>query len=172
MAVGQEEVLLSGKWAVAIHNKAGGVAALQRTLTQWFANVVQGMTIFDPKAIYDQHAGRWILLAVAIQKNPKKSLHLLSVSNSSDPLGPWRNYTFDAMRDGTTATNNWADYPALGVDSLALYVTSNMFMFDGDFQYAKIRVIPKAGPYSGGTARFFDFVRVRNADNSMAFTIH
>jgi hypothetical protein len=50
-------------------------------------------------------------------------------------------------------------------------VTSNMFRFDGDFQYAKIRVIPKAGPYSGGTARFSDFVRLKNADNTMAFTI-
>ena len=77
--------------SMAVYNKAGGAAVLQCSLTQWFSNVVQGMTIFDPKALYDQHAGRWVLLAVAVQNNPKNSLHLLSVSSTANPLGPWRN---------------------------------------------------------------------------------
>ncbi|MEO5734035.1 MAG: hypothetical protein ABIQ87_10125, partial [Rubrivivax sp.] len=141
------------------------------TLTQWFANVVSGMTIFDPKALYDQHAGRWVLLAVAVSNSPKASLHLLSVSTTSDPTGPWRNYRFNAMLDGNAATNNWADYPALGVDNQAIYVTSNMFAFGGGFQYSKIRVIPKAGPYAGGGAPYFDFWGVKNANGTVAFTI-
>jgi hypothetical protein len=171
MAAGPQHVLVSVNSSMAIYNKAGGAPVLQRTLTQWFANVAQGMTIFDPKALYDQHAGRWVLLAVAVQQNPKNSLHLLSVSSSANPLGPWRNYRFNAMLDGSTATTNWADYPALGVDNQAFYVTTNMFAFGGGFQYAKIRVIPKAGPYSGGATPYFDFVKLKNADNSMAFTI-
>jgi hypothetical protein len=171
MAVGPLHVLLAVNSSLAVYNKTGGAPVLQRTLTQWFANVVQGMTIFDPKALYDQHAGRWVVLAVAIQSDPKQSLHLLSISASSNPAGPWRNYRLDAMLDGSSATNNWADFPALGVDNQALYVTSNMFAFGGGFKYAKIRVIPKAGPYSGGTAPYFDFVKMKNADNTLAFTI-
>ena len=89
----------------------------------------------------------------------------------TDPLGPSRNYRSDAMLDGSTPTTNWADYPALGVDSQAIYVTANMFKFDGGFQYAKIRIIPKSGPYSGGPAPYFDFVRMKNANNSIAFTV-
>ncbi|HKA54686.1 MAG TPA: hypothetical protein VKJ47_13590, partial [Candidatus Binatia bacterium] len=171
MAAGPQHVLLSVNSSVAIYGKAGGAPLLQRTLTQWFSNVAQGMTIFDPKALYDQHAGRWVLLAVAVQNSPRNSLHLLSVSSSANPLGTWRNYRFNAMLDGSTATSNWADYPALGVDNQAFYVTSNMFRFGGGFQYAKIRVIPKAGPYAGGAAPYFDFVRMRNADNTLAFTV-
>lgn len=171
MAAGPEHVLVSVNSSVAIYTKTGAVALPQKTLTQWFANVVQGLTIFDPKALYDQHAGRWVLLAVAVQNSPKKSFYLLSVSDSSNPLGPWKNYALDAMKDGNTLTSNWADFPALGVDNLALYVTSNQFAFGGGFQYAKIRVIPKAGPYSGGAARYFDFVGMKNANNTMAFTI-
>jgi hypothetical protein len=171
MAVGPNHILLSVNSSLAIYSKTGGPALLQRTLTQWFSNAVQDLTIFDPKALFDQHAGRWVLLAVAFRQNPNRSVFLLSVSAGSDPLGSWRNYVFDAMVDGTTATNNWADYPGLGVDAQALYVTANMFAFGGNFQYAKIRVIPKAGPYSGGPAPFFDFVRMRNPDNTMAFTI-
>lgn len=170
MAAGPAHVLVSVNSSVALYTK-GGAPVFQRTLTQWFANVVSGMTIFDPKALFDQHAGRWVLVAVAVSQNPNASLHLVSVSATSDPNGPWRNYRFDATRNGTTATNNWADYPALGVDNQALYITSNMFAFGGGFQYAKIRVIPKAGPYSGGTAKFFDFANLKNADNSLAFTV-
>ena len=170
IAVGPEHVLASVNSSLAVYTKAGA-PLLQRTLTQWFANVVQGMTIFDPKALFDQHSGRWVLLAVAITNGPKASVYLLSISTTSDPMGKWRNYVFDAMRDGNTLTNNWADFPALGVDNQALYITSNMFAFGGGFKNAKIRVIPKAGPYSGGAAPFFDFTNMKNADNTVAFTI-
>ena len=170
LAAGPAHVLVSVNSSLALYTKAG-VQVFQRTLTQWFANVAAGLTIFDPKALFDQHAGRWVLLAVAVLNNPKTSLHLVSVSVTADPSGPWRNYRFDAMRDGSVATNNWADYPALGVDNQALYVTTNMFAFGGGFQYSKVRVIPKAGPYAGGAAPFFDFTGLRNADNSLAFTV-
>ena len=171
MAVGPAHVMLSVNSSVAIHNKVGGAMVLQRTLTQWFSNVVSGQTVFDPKLLYDQHAARWVLLAAAFRTNPNASVFLLSVSASANPLGAWRNYVLDATKDGSTQTGNWADFPALGVDAHALYLTANMFAFGGGFQYAKIRVVPKAGPYSGGPAPFFDFVKMKNPDNSMAFTI-
>lgn len=171
MAAGPEHVVLAVNSTVAIHSKAGGAMVLQRTLTQWFANVATNLTIFDPKVLYDQHAGRWVVLAVAFRTNPNESVFLLSVSATADPIGTWFNHVLDAMKDGSRNTNNWADYPGIGVDSHALYVTANMFAFDGGFRYAKIRVIPKPGPYSGGTVPYFDFVRMKNADGSMAFTI-
>ena len=172
MAVGPDHVLASVNSSVAVFAKAGGPPLLQRTLSAWFSNVVPaGATVFDPKALFDQHAGRWVLLAVALTENPNRSWFVFSVSKSGSPLGAWWNYALDAAKDGTTATSNWADYPSLGVDAQALYVTANMFRFDGNFQYAKIRVIPKAGPYAGGTVPFRDLVRMRNEDGSFAFTI-
>lgn len=171
MAAGPNHVMLSVNSSVAVYNKTGGGPVLVRTLTVWFNNVIQGATVFDPKLLFDQHTGRWVLLAVAVSQNPKKSAYLLSVSATTNPLGQWRNYSLNAMVDGGTATNNWADFPALGVDANNLYITSNQFAFGGGFQYAKIRVVPKAGPYSGGAAVFFDFVNMKNPDNTTAFTI-
>ncbi len=171
MAAGPTHVLLAVNSSVAIHDKNTGAVLLARTLTQWFANMATDFTIFDPKALYDQHEGRWVLLAVAFRENPNKSVFLLSVSTGPDPLGTWRNYQLDAMLDGAATTNNWADFPALGVDNQAFYLTANMFEFGGDFQYAKIRVVPKAGPYTGGAAMFTDFVKMKNADGSLCFTI-
>lgn len=171
LAVGPEHVLVAVNSSVAIHAKTGGTALLGRTLTGWFANVAQGLTIFDPKALYDQHAGRWVLVAVAFAENPNRSVFLLSCSRSADPLGGWNNYSLDAMVDGAAATNHWADYPGLGVDGQSIYLTANMFAFGGGFKYAKVRVVPKAGPYSGAAAPFFDFVRLKNADGQFAFTV-
>ena len=171
LAAGPEHVLLAVNSSVAVHAKAGGAPLLSKTLTAWFANVAQGMTIFDPKALYDQHAGRWVLLAVAFTENPNRSVFLLSCSSSADPLGAWRNYSLDAMLDGATATNNWADFPGLGIDNQAIYLTANMFAFGGGFKYAKVRVVPKAGPYAGAAAPFFDLVRLKDADGQLAFTV-
>src|SRR5205807_4358286 len=96
---------------------------------------------------------------------------LLSISKSADPLGGWWNYKLDATKDGTTATSNWADYPSLGLDNQAIYVTGNMFKFGGNFAYAKVRVLNKAPLLSGGTAAWHDFVKLQNADGSLAFTV-
>jgi hypothetical protein len=83
MATGPSHVLLSVNSTVAIYAKSGGPALLQRTLTAWFSNIIQGATVFDPKALYDQQAGRWVLLAAAVGQNPNRSAYLLSVSASS-----------------------------------------------------------------------------------------
>lgn len=173
MATGPAHVLLSVNATVAIYNKAGGAPVKQATLTTWFSNVISNAKIFDPKALYDQHAGRWLLLAVALGPGANESWFLLSISKTSDPLGGWFNYKLNAKLDGSTATTNWADYPALGVDNVAVYITANMFSLvgSGSFQYSKLRVIKKAGPYAGGALTYFDFVNLKNADNSTAFTI-
>lgn len=173
LATGPQHVLVSVNASVHIYAKAGGPPVVQRTLAAWFQNVLTNAKIFDPKALFDQHAGRWVLAAVALPTDTaqKKSWFLVSVSRTSDPLGGWFNYALDATRDGTTATTNWADYPGLGVDNRAVYLSANMFRFGGTFQYAKIRVLPKTGLYSGGTVNWQDHVRLRNADGSMAFTV-
>ncbi len=172
MAAGPNHVLVSVNSSIALYTKAGA-AVWQKTLTVWFGALASGLTVFDPKLLYDQHTNRWVVLAVAVSapNKPKASAHLLSISKTADPNGAWFNYKLDAMKDGATATNNWADYPALGVDNQALYITSNMFQFGGGFKYVKVRVVPKTGPYAGGAAPFFDFTNLKNADNTLAFTI-
>lgn len=171
LAVGPNHVLVSVNASIAVYPKGGGAAGFTRTLSSWFSNVISSAKIFDPKALYDQHTGRWVLLTVALGPSAKESYFLLSVSKTADPTAGWWNYKLDATKDGGTKTNNWADYPSLGLDSQALYLTANMFAFGGNFAYAKVRVVPKAGPYSGGAAVFKDLVRIKHADGSLAFTV-
>ncbi len=175
LAAGPQHVLAAVNASVEVYRKTGGAPVLQKTLVSWFSNVISQAKIFDPKALYDQHAGRWVLLAVALGTG-NTSFFLLSISKTADPLSGWWNYKLDATKDGTTQTNNWADYPGLGVDAQALYLTANMFRFGGGFQYSKVRIVPKGsapstGAYFGGTIPFRDLVNFKNAEASTAFTL-
>src|SRR5207245_925655 len=85
-------------------------------------------------------------------------------------------WAFDATLNASTTTNNWADYPTLGFDTQAIYVTCNMFQFNGGFQYTKLRIFNKAELYAGGVgpshnARWYDFWDLKNPDNSVVITM-
>jgi hypothetical protein len=157
----------------SVYTKAGALVLGPQTLSNWFSSVITSAKIFDPKAIFDQHSNRWFLLAVALPSDPasQQSFFLLSVSQTADPLGAWWNYKLDATLDGQTATTNWADYPSLGVDNTALYITANMFKFNGGYQYAKVRVLPKTPLLTGAAATWWDFTKLKNGDGSLAFTV-
>ncbi|MGL4549812.1 MAG: hypothetical protein ACRC33_01385 [Gemmataceae bacterium] len=172
-AVGPDHVVVAANASFAVYSKAGAVARAPQTFASWFSNVLTAAKIFDPKVIFDQFTGRWFLVTVALPSDPavKGSYFLLSVSQTSDPLGPWWNYKLDATKDGGTATTNWADYPGLGVDAQALYLTANMFKFGGSFQYAKVRILDKTPLLTGATATWFDFTKLKNGDGSTAFTV-
>jgi len=173
LSAGPNHVIAAVNSSFAIYNKTGGAPLFQTTLENWFSNAIKQVFVFDPKTLYDQHSGRWVLLAVALplDQNKKGSWFLLSVSKTSDPMGGWSVYALDAMVDGATRTDNWADYPAVGVDAVNLYLTANMFKFGGDFAYAKVRVVPKAVVYSGQAATWWDFTRLEDSAGVMSFTV-
>jgi hypothetical protein len=101
---------------------------------------------------------------------------MVGVSQGADPAGAYWVWALDGMLNGSTPTNNWADYPMLGFDTQGIYISSNMFALNGGYQYAKLRILQKAEVYAGGngpnhTIRWYDFWDLRNPDNSVAFTV-
>jgi hypothetical protein len=170
IAVGKNHVMCAVNSSVAAFDRSG-TRAFQTTLTVWFKSVLPATaTIFDPRLIYDAAADKYILVAAANNNDNLQSWFLISVSQSGDPTASWWSYLLDATVDGSTKTNNWADYPGLGQDASAVYLTANMFQWnDGPFQYAKLRIVPKQALYTGGTPTFSDFVGMKNADGSFVF---
>ena len=53
---------------------------------------------------------------------------LVAVSDDSDPNGTWR-YSAINSKLNISGFDSWADFPGLGIDSNAVYVTANMFTF-------------------------------------------
>jgi hypothetical protein len=112
---------------------------------------------FDPKILYDQHSERFIAITLG-GTNAPDSWIMLAVSSTSNPTGTWDKWAIDADLDNNVQTNNFADFPGLGVDAFNVYITANMF--DGiNWQYSKVWVIPKAQLLTnpGPTITSFEF---------------
>ena len=164
LAAGPAHLIAVGNYNVAVYRKSDGAAVLTTDLVHWFPNTPDAADVFDPHVLYDQHERRWILLAVAKVGPipPRESYLLLSVSQGDDPLGQWWSWVFDARLAGSTLPEPkaWADYPCLGVDATAVFVSLNMFNVPE--KPAKLRIVPKDQLYRGGVAAFVDFVDLVN----------
>lgn len=95
--------------------------------------------VFDPKVIYDQHNGRFIVVLLdrmaTENQAANRSRILLAVSDDADPNGVWRFGQINSrttVDDAGTNLDTFADYPGIAVDRDAIYITANMIPFDGN----------------------------------------
>lgn len=168
IAVGANDIVLVVNSSWAAYTKTGTLRWSQ-TLSDWFAPANPPGNIFDPKVIYDHTRDRWVMLALSKNATDSSS-YLVSASVTSDPSGSWWLYKLDATKDGGTPTSNWADFPGLGYDDDALYITSNQYTFAGSFQYAKLRILHKDSLFIGAPVPWWDFWDWKNNDGSNVFT--
>ncbi len=140
----------------------------------WTSDLPGGVTwCFDPRVIYDQFEDRWVMLAVAMTNTQDQSWYLLATSYTSDPTGGWCTWSLDATIDGMNPTDNWADFPGLGLDNQAIYISSNQFSIADLFQYSKVRILGKTQLYNNscGGVSGWDWWGLTNTDSSLAFTM-
>lgn len=177
IAVGPNDVLVAVNTDIAGYTKAGSLRFRWAESAALFGSVLpSGASVFDPRVAYDHYQQRWIIILAARRASPAGSWLMVAVSQGTDPAGAYWVWALDATLDGSATTTNWADYPMLGFDTRAIYIMSNMFQFNGGFQYSKLRILNKAELYAGGSGsnhfiRWYDFWNLRNPDDSMAFTI-
>ncbi len=134
-------------------------------LEDFFASLAPVNDGFDPKVLYDQYEGRFVVVTLERQDDDDgnnngdpddTSRILLAVSDDSDPNGTWY-YTAINSKITIGGTDTWADYPGFAVDDKAVYITANMFGFgsSGTYQGARLWIIDKgtaSGFYAGGAA--------------------
>ncbi len=170
IAAGNNYVVEVVNLLLAVYDKSGN-NKLKEDLETFFNNFTDNLT--DPKIIYDQYSQRWVLLLLAYNEANMTSDYLVAVSQTSDPTGQWYKYSLNAMLNGNTNSNLYADYPGLAYDNNAVYITSNQWtsMKSGYFEYAKIRILNKSQLYSGQTANYTDFYNMQNSNSSTVFTI-
>jgi hypothetical protein len=174
LAVGPRDVLVAVNVDLADYRKDGSLRFRWPSMTALFSPVLPaGAGLFDPKLAYDHYAQRWIVVVAARRAAPAGSWLMLAVSQGADPGASWWVWALDASVDGSNPSNNWADYPMLGFDTQAIYITTNQFQIGGGggFSYSKMRILNKAEAYSGAALRWFDFWNLRNPDGSLAFTV-
>jgi hypothetical protein len=182
IAVGPQDVLQIVNSTVARFDRTGNLTN-QTDLTQWFpglypfiiCNSLTNCVLGDVNINYDQMHGRFIMTLQALDSTAQTSYLLVSVSNGATYASGFTSWALDERADGQTVTNNWADFPQVGLDNNALYVTSNQFAFSPrTFQYAKLRIIKKSDLYTATptvTLPYQDVFNLKNADNTVASTL-
>jgi hypothetical protein len=131
---------LNGGWG--IFNKSTGAILDSDTLKGFWSPLIIANGLpddaFDPKVLYDQFSGRFIIVSLSGRLSPDSWI-MLAVSTTSDPTDPWNLWAINA-----DVVNRWADYPGLGIDSTYVYITANMFPDAGvNPPYSKVWMIPK-----------------------------
>lgn len=113
---------------------------------------------FDPRVVYDQHNGRFIVVALARTGTAENQIGnhsriLIAVSDDADPNGVWRFAQINArttINSGGTNRDTFADYPCVGLDGDAVYITANMIPFGtGVGVGSRLWIVRKTELYSG-----------------------
>ncbi len=164
-AAGPNHVVNMVNTSIEVYTRAGANVS-STSLKSFFSGLLPGTTsdpttdTFDPKVIYDQHAGRFVVctlerLEVLTGSPTDESSIFVAVSATSDPTGTW----YAARLNGKITigvTDYWSDYPGFAVDEEAVYLTYNLFTFGATRSYGGMRlwVIDKTPFYTGGAMVF------------------
>jgi hypothetical protein len=142
---------INGTFAAFNRNDPGNV--FQESDIDFWANagvlLASDKGISDPRVIYDPLSQRWFASQVDFDANAaaggqdetlEANDFLLAFSATSDPTGDWVAFRFRA----DTVSNAFADFPTLGVDSNAVYLSGNMFKGELNNLGPNLVSIPKA----------------------------
>jgi hypothetical protein len=161
LAVGPNQVVEATNRDIAFFDKAGNSLSTQHLKTFWAPVLpnnlpVPGDIITDPKVSFDElagPAGRFIVTTFELNFVTQDSHLLLAVSNDANPLDG-----FTEMHRISTAENGtFGDFPQLGWDADAVYVTTNQFKFAG---------FPHHDAFDHARVLTFDTFSLTDGDNS------
>ena len=115
----------------------------------------------DPHTLFDPVTGHFYTVLLEVDDAASKSYLNVAVSKTANPAtsgtADWYFYRIDDTE--TIGTNSyWTDYPGLGIDSQAVYVTYNMYSFplaSASSGNAVIIVLDKAAINSGTPTAHF-----------------
>lgn len=115
-------------------------------LNAFFANSALGISgISDPHVRYDRLSGRWFIVAIDIDHNTNNYC-CVAVSAPGDitASSAFKIYYFNISQTGGSS-QDFFDYPTLGVDKYSLYIGGNMFKAGRNFSGCNLWVVNKAG---------------------------
>jgi len=146
IAVGPNHVVAAGNVSWGVYNKTTGQQLFIISFGAWYGALDTTNNIFDPRLDYDEETNRFYMSTVGLDRTNKVSTIQLSVSQTSDPLGNWNKYVFDAKE---LNPDSWSDFPTMGYNSEALFIVGNIFDFNDTFQHATLRILDKAKLLAG-----------------------
>lgn len=198
IAVGDGKLVHALNQQVAIYSKDSGrrehMVRLERLWDPVIPEPEGGFAygvpfVFDPRARYDREANRYVLAATQFQfgltadgeiidrekleegeldaaevSRPPQGWWLVAVSASSNPNGRWHVYRVPPIHN-----EGLVDYPTLGLDRDAVYVTQNFF---GETFEVSMATLDKEAMYAGEDVTAYHFTDLNDLDSSgLTFTV-
>jgi len=147
-AVGPSHLIVALNSQVRVSNRAGTPLVADRTLNGFWGAIGGGSGAFDPRAVYDPYASRWIVVSCDDARGAASAI-LVGVSQGADPTGSWDAYRFDVDATDTV----WADYPSVGFNARWVVVQFNLFeTADNDFVRSEIYAFDRTALYGGSAS--------------------
>lgn len=169
--VGTTQVIVTANCRMKVFTKPSAVATAQTTptgsstttltsvlnlnLNTFFANAAKGITsISDPHVRFDRLTQRWFVVAIDVDHTSaaKGYDNYCCIAVSDGPtVTASSNFTFFYFNRASTSgsTNDFYDYPTLGIDNTSLLIGGNMFASLGSFSGSSIWVVNKANLIAG-----------------------
>jgi len=126
-AVGTDQTAAFVNGRYTVYRKSDGAELATATLDEFWnaAGVTPLGNSFDPRVLYDAASDRWY--ASAADGAPTPNHLLVAVSKSGDLTDGWNGFAIDSDSTDTL----WADFPMIGSDADAVYVSAPMFPMSG-----------------------------------------
>jgi large repetitive protein len=146
LAASASAIVMAENNVIEITSQTGAVIQAPESLTTFFAPWDgTGLTLTDPRALYDPTSGRFIVTADALTINNAGdvtgSMVLVAISSTTGPTFSTFNEAFTNYTINGTAT--WADQPTIASDGTNLYVTSAQFgVSSGQYVASAVTIIP------------------------------
>jgi hypothetical protein len=165
LAVGPNHVIAVVNVAFEIYDKNGNSLRAPTTFASFMGSNPSCSGVFDPNALYDEQADRFILGIDA-----DGTAYCLAVSQTGDPMGAWNIYAFP-----TGSSRAFFDYPHAGVGNGAIYMGGNIFrctFISCTFQEARVWAFDKTAMYNGASAAYVSQGLATSEDTPQPLNLH
>jgi hypothetical protein len=141
-------------------------AVVNVDLNTFFTNTSLGInSISDPHVRFDRLSGRWFIVAIDVNHRTNNYC-CIAVSDVGDltAVSVFKIYYFNVSQTGGSS-NDFFDYPTLGVDKNSLYIGGNMFANQSSFSGSNMWVVDKASLINSTTANITSFPHSKTNTN-------
>ena len=164
--VGPSHIVEAVNETLAIYNKSTGALISSQTLQNLFSgfDADGGSGMFDPSVMYDEGAGRFVLVDMVNDSANHLAYIDLAVSNSSDPT---QGFTEKQQIEVDEGGNYWVDNGKLGFNNDAIVFTGNSYTFSNSYAHELVLPIDKSTVLDQNPGTLTKYIVDRSGNFSM-----
>lgn len=148
-AVGPTQIMTALNTQVRIQDRSSATVGSITSLNAFWSPSLGVISAFDPRTVYDQGSGRWIMVAADGKRGSSAAL-LLAVSKTTSASGGWYQWRVDLGSSGS-----WADFPRVGFNARWIVVQANILATGDDaYQNSAVWTFGKSTLYGGGLGNY------------------